>query len=74
MSIFHRHDTGHTAKHAAKDAAEDLAATDYDAQSDLALPTPNHADPTTERFSPYAGMVTPVEDGPAYDVERDTAS
>jgi hypothetical protein len=59
MSIFHRRHPDHV--------SEDLAATDYDAQSDLALPTASHADPIEEGFSPYAGMVTPVDQRPAYD-------
>jgi hypothetical protein len=44
---------------------------DYDAQSDLALPT---TEPAPDAFVPFAGQVVPTDNHPAYDIERDTGS
>jgi hypothetical protein len=55
-------------------AEDERAPVDYDAQSDLALPTHGHEAEPGDVFAPYAGSVVPTEQGPGYDVERDTGA
>jgi hypothetical protein len=76
MAIFHHHHE-HDPKpsddtQSVDDAvADDLGDADYDAQSDLALPT-HHGGEPGEVFAPYAGTVVPDEPQAGYDVDRDT--
>ncbi|MCW2494693.1 hypothetical protein [Jatrophihabitans sp.] len=70
MNLFHK--AAHRA--AGKGAGEDLGHADYDAQADLALPTGTDPENADDGFVPFAGMLTPEHDEPAYDVSRDTAT
>jgi hypothetical protein len=68
MSLLHRHP-----KSPDEEPAAAAADGDYDAQTDLALPTSEsttgHPDPTV----PFGGMLEQQSEHPGYDVERDTA-
>jgi hypothetical protein len=67
MTIL-RHGKHHVPKQD-HDPAIDI--TDYDAQIDLALATPDHELAPGDVATPYAGSVVPATQGPGYDVERD---
>ena len=76
-------DRGHTAStdplkrvlgHHDAPAKDELSRSDDDAQVDLALSTHGHAVEPGGVVAPYAGSVVPTEQGPGYDVDRDTGA
>jgi hypothetical protein len=54
-----------------EDSANALAGADYDAQTDLALPTTDDHR-AADGFVPFAGELAPQADDAGYDVARDT--
>ncbi len=73
MSLFHRHHSQHRGDKST-DVGKDLAGAGYDAQADIALPTGRSAVEAGDVI--LFGMDNFIEplSGPAYDIDRDTAS
>jgi hypothetical protein len=68
MTLLHRHRARIRAT-----ASTAVAATDYDTQTDLALPTDDGAQHPGDVVAPFGGILAPVEHGVGYDLERDIA-